>query len=105
MDDDFIAKRVTQLRLKKGVSARSMSLSIGQNPVYINNIESGKALPSLSGLFYICDYFKITPLEFFDADNQNPEKLNQIIDALKKLDDDQLNIVMEVIKGLSKNTP
>ena len=48
MDDDFIAKRVTQLRLKKGVSARSMSLSIGQNPVYINNIESGKALPSLS---------------------------------------------------------
>lgn len=105
MEDDFIAKRVTQLRLKKGVSARSMSLSIGQNPVYINNIESGKALPSLSGLFYICDYFKITPLEFFDADNQNPEKLNQIIDALKKLDDDQLNIVMEVIKGLSKNTP
>ena len=104
MDDDFIAKRVTQLRLKKGVSARSMSLSIGQNPVYINNIESGKALPSLSGLFYICDYFKITPLEFFDADNQNPEKLNQIIVALKKLDDDQLSIVMEVIKGLSKNT-
>lgn len=105
MEDDFIAKRVTQLRLKKGVSARSMSLSIGQNPVYINNIESGKALPSLSGLFYICDYFKITPLDFFDADNQNPEKLNQIIGALKKLDDDQLNIVMEVIKGLSKNTP
>ena len=105
MEDDFIAKRVTQLRLKKGVSARSMSLSIGQNPVYINNIESGKALPSLSGLFYICDYFKITPLDFFDADNQNPEKLNQIIDALKKLDDDQLNIVMEVIEGLSKNTP
>lgn len=104
MDDDFIAKRVTQLRLKKGVSARSMSLSIGQNPVYINNIESGKALPSLSGLFYICDYFKITPLDFFDADNQNPEKLNQIIGALKKLDDDQLSIVMEVIKGLSKNT-
>ena len=104
MDDDFIAKRVTQLRLQKGVSARSMSLSIGQNPVYINNIESGKALPSLSGLFYICDYFKITPLDFFDADNQNPEKLNQIIVALKKLDDDQLSIVMEVIKGLSKNT-
>lgn len=105
MDDDFIAKRVTQLRLKKGVSARSMSLSIGQNPVYINNIESGKALPSLSGLFYICDYFKITPLDFFDADNQNPEKLQQIIEALKKLDDEQLNIVMEVIKGLSKNAP
>ena len=103
MDEDFIAKRITQLRLKKGVSARKMSISIGQNPVYINNIESGKSLPSLSGLLYICDYLEITPLEFFDTENQNPEKLNQIIASLKKLDDEQLNIIAEVIKGLLKN--
>ena len=103
MDEDFIAKRITQLRLKKGVSARKMSIPIGQNPVYINNIESGKSLPSLSGLLYICDYLEITPLEFFDTENQNPEKLNQIIASLKKLDDEQLNIIAEVIKGLLKN--
>lgn len=102
MDEDFIARRIAQLRLKNGVSARKMSVSIGQNPVYINNIESGKSLPSLSGLLYICDYFKITPLEFFDTENHNPEKLNQIITSLKKLDDEQLNIISEVIKGLLK---
>ena len=51
MDESFIAKRISQLRIKKGVSARNMSLSIGQNPVYINNIESGKALPSIMGLY------------------------------------------------------
>ena len=33
--------RLAQLRAKKGVSARDMSLSLGQNAVYINNIESG----------------------------------------------------------------
>ena len=70
MDEGYIAKRITQLRLKKGVSARSMSLSIGQNPVYINNIESGKALPSVLGLLYICDYLQITPMEFFDVLNE-----------------------------------
>ncbi len=49
--------RLAQLREKKGVSARDMSLSIGQNPGYINNIETGKALPSMSGFFYIYRLF------------------------------------------------
>ena len=63
--EDFVA-RLTQLRLKHGVSARDMSLSLGQNSGYINNIECGKALPSMSVFLYICDYFHITPQEFFD---------------------------------------
>lgn len=46
-EDDF-PLRLAQLRTKKGVSARDMSLSIGQNHAYINNIESGKALPSMA---------------------------------------------------------
>ena len=99
-DEGFIAKRITQLRLKAGVSARSMSLTIGQNPVYINNIESGKSLPSVMGLIYICDFFHITPKEFFDADNPNPEKLNQINDLLKTLNDEQLGLIINVINGL-----
>ena len=63
-NEDFIA-RLTQLRLKHGVSARDMSLSLGQNSGYINNIECGKALPSMSVFFYICEYLKITPKDFF----------------------------------------
>lgn len=46
MIEDEFAMRLTQLRTQMGVSARDMSLSIGQNPGYINNIETGKALPS-----------------------------------------------------------
>lgn len=44
--------RLAKLRIQKGgVSARDMSLSIGQNPGYINNIETGKTLPSMSSFF------------------------------------------------------
>ena len=46
MDEKDFALRLAQLREKKNVSAREMSLAIGQNPGYINNIESGKSLPS-----------------------------------------------------------
>ncbi len=77
-----------------------MSLAIGQNAGYINNIESGKSLPSLPGIFYICDYLGITVREFFDTESQNPTKLDAILADLKKLDDPQLDTIAKLIKGL-----
>ena len=41
MYEEQFSKRLTELRTQKGVSARDMSLSIGQNPGYIRAIESG----------------------------------------------------------------
>lgn len=39
MDEKDFAIRLARLREKKGVSARDMSLSIGQNPGYIHLYE------------------------------------------------------------------
>lgn len=64
MTEKDFSLRLAKLREEKGVSARDMSLSMGQNPGYINNIESGKSMPSLSGIFYICEYLGITPKDF-----------------------------------------
>ena len=49
-----------------GVSARDMSLSLGQSESYINKIENKRTLPSMTGFFYICDYLNITPQEELD---------------------------------------
>lgn len=100
-ENEFQA-RLAQLREKKGVSARDMSLSIGQNPGYINNIETGKALPSMSGFFYICEYLQLSPKDFFDTDAKNPEKLNELIKDLKRLDDKQLDSIASIVQGLVK---
>ena len=102
MDEKAFSLRLAQLREKKGVSARDMSLSIGQNAGYINNIESGKSMPSLTGIFYICDYLGITPSEFFDMEVQNPTKLNEITENLKRLDDRQLDTIAMLIKDIVK---
>lgn len=82
MDEKDFSLRLAQLREKKGISARDMSLSMGQNPGYINNIELGKSMPSLSGFLYICDYLNITPRDFFDMDSHNPSKVNEILTDL-----------------------
>ena len=68
---DFI-KRLVELRMNKGVSARDMSLSIGQSSSYINNIETGVSFPSMTVFFYICDFLGVSPMEFFDIGSTNP---------------------------------
>ncbi len=100
MDEKEFSLRLAKLREKKGVSARDMSLSIGQNPGYINNIETGKSMPSLTGIFYICDYLGISPAEFFDTSSDNPARLKELTGYLKLLDDSQLENVTAIVKGL-----
>ena len=100
MDEKDFALRLAKLRTKKNVSAREMSLSIGQNPNYINQIETGSSIPSLCGVFYICEYLGITPAEFFETENINPQKLNKIIGNLKKLNDEQLELIEKLVKNL-----
>lgn len=102
MDTGYVAARVTQLRLKSGFSAKKMSEFIGMNSSYINHIESGKGLPALTNLFNICDFFGISPLEFFDGENSNPKMIKEILDVLKTLNDNQLALVLGMAKEFSK---
>lgn len=51
MYEEQFSKRLAELRTKKGVSARDMSLSIGQNPGYIRAIECGTTFPTMSNFF------------------------------------------------------
>lgn len=102
MYEDVFPIRLAQLRIKKGVSARDMSLSIGQNAGYINNIETSKALPSMSAFFFICEYLNITPQEFFDTESQQPEQLRTLVNNLKRLDSQQLINISAIVEGLIK---
>ncbi len=95
--EEMFATRLTYLRSKKGVSARDMSLSIGQNPGYINNIETGKALPSMTSFFFICDYLGISPREFFEVDSPNPQELRCLISNLRELTSEQMESISKIV--------
>ena len=98
---DFI-KRLVELRMNKGVSAREMSLSIGQAPSYINNIETGVSFPSMTAFFYICDFLGVTPSEFFDKENTNPIKSRELLEATKGLKNEQLDSLISIAKNLKR---
>ena len=100
MDADFVRERITQLRLKKDVSEYKMSYDLGHSRGYINNISSGKTLPSMTEFFAICDYFGISPVEFFDTKTANPKLSKSILEALEQLDEDDLELTLINIKRL-----
>lgn len=100
--EDFLPERLARLRTQKDFSARDMSLSMGQADNYINNIENKRSLPSMKSFFYICEYLGITPQEFFDTGNAYPEKLNELLEEAKKLDEDSLTHIIAIVKEMNR---
>lgn len=94
---DAFYNRLAELRNQKGVSAREMSLALGQSSSYISNIENGNNYPAMATFFYICDYLGVTPKEFFDLEAQNPSKIDAICEKMKRLTDAQLQLIENMI--------
>ena len=101
MDEEFIRNRITELRLKKGVSEYQMSMELGQNRSYIQAISSGRSMPSMKQFLNICEYFEITPLQFFDAQENNPQLIKQALDGIRKMSDDDLIMLIGFISRLN----
>lgn len=101
--EQFVRNRITQLRLSKGVSEYQMSYDLGHSRGYIYNISSGKSLPSMNEFFSICEYFGISPCEFFDTGQKDPVLISKIIEELKELNDDDMLMILTFIRRLNKN--
>ncbi len=77
-------------------------MQLGQSTGYINTIENGKSLPSMKMFLYICEYFHITPKEFFDEEVEYPVLIERMIQESKKLDANALESILGVMKNMEK---
>lgn len=102
MYEDFVRERITQLRLKKGVSEYQMSYDLGHSRGYVYNISSGKALPPLKEFFAICDYFEITPQQFFDDATPNPELIQKAVEGMNQLTESDMLMLLGFINRMLK---
>lgn len=100
--EEFVRNRITQLRLQKGVSEYQMSYDLGHSRGYVYNISSGKSLPSMSEFFSICDYFEITPNEFFDTEQRNPVLIAKAMEELKLLNDNDMLLALTFLNRLNQ---
>ncbi len=102
MTEKFVRDRITQLRMKKGVSEYQMSYDLGHSRGYIYNISSGKVLPPLKELFSICDYFGITPQQFFDESTQTPELIQKAVEGMRQLSESDIIMLLGFIDRLKR---
>lgn len=98
----YVRQRITELRLKRDVSEYEMSLALGMNRNYIQGITSGKALPSMAQFLNICEYFEITPMQFFDGETLYPQLIRKVIEEMQGMDDEDLLLLLTVSRHLRR---
>ena len=103
MDLDFVRQRITELRMKKGVSEYKMSTDLGHSRSYIQNIVSGRSAPSLQEFLYICEYLEVTPGDFFDVSKKEPILIQRAVEGMRGLSDKDLLSLIPIIDRLGVN--
>ena len=99
------AARLLQLRTAKGVSAREMSLSLGQAAGYINNIENSNNLPSMAMFFEICEYLETSPQEFFNYSDNKIQRRALLLREFDALETGAQDVIVELARLLRKGRP
>lgn len=100
MDENYIRMKIDELRISQNLSERKLSQELGKNTSYINSISNGKYLPSWTEFLYICEYFKITPSQFFNQEQSDSLKMIQVNRLVKNLDDETLDILLLLLNKL-----
>lgn len=99
-DEQYIRDKIDRLRLEKNLSERKLSLELGHGANYINAISSGRALPSMGEFLYLCEYFGITALEFFDTGLDISKQDMEMITIIKKLDTETKQNLYSILKKI-----
>lgn len=100
MDESFVARRITELRLARNISEYRMSLELGQGKGYIQGITSGKYQPSLKQLMNIADFFNMSLSEFFDEDLHDSPQIRKIIQHLRCMSEEDIHFTYQLVLRL-----
>ena len=101
MNKDDVVARISQLRIKAGLSSRDLSLRIGKNSAYISRLESKNDSfePSVTALLEIIEACGSTPLEFFYYNIYDYQKDKEIIDLLKNVNQVKKDSIINLLKN------
>ena len=103
MNEEIIGK-IKRLRLIKGLTQNCVADRLNITCSAYQKLESGKSHVWAKYLDKLMEVLEITPQEFFDENNKNPEHLGKVIENLKKLDSHSFASISCVIEILAKNS-
>lgn len=104
----FVADRITRLRMEHNISEYQLSLDLGFSKGYIQAISSGNIMPSLGALYKICDYFEITPAQFFSGKTNDTKLMEDLASTIREMSIEEQYTLYHFLKGgkiPTKNKP
>ena len=104
LDFKAIGLKIKELRQELGITQEQIANFSDVNPSHVNNIECGRANPSLTALVKIANAFKCS-VDYFISDeytfntDQNKEKTldDKIMDKIKNCDSDKKQRILKMI--------
>ena len=100
--ESFLADRITELRMQKGVTESRMSRDLGRGTGYVNRITTGRGYPGYEELMHICNYLGVTPAHFFCAAEDGCPKRG-LPERMNRLSAEELQIVENIVDSILKN--
>lgn len=101
MNCKFVAEKITELRMKKGISEQKMSFELGHSGNYIQLISSGKMVPSLKEFLAICEFLEVSPSLFFQENINEPLLVHRAISSIKNISEEDLKILVPLLERFS----
>ena len=103
MISEQIGKRIREHRKRAGLSLESLALSADITPNFLGDVERGVKKASIDTLESVLAVLGITFSEFFNFESEiksdsEPQELTKIISNLRRLSDDELKTINNIIK-------
>lgn len=95
----FVADRITRIRIEHNISEYQLSLDLGFSKGYIQAISSGNIMPSMAALYKICDYFEITPAQFFAGSTSDSKLFEDLTNAIREMSVEEQYSLYHFLKG------
>ncbi len=110
-----IGRRLKRLRLEKGLTQKELAAEVSLDYTYIGKIERGEQLPSLKILLKISEVLAVHVNHFFQDEALpfvsvaelkrlvNTDKGEELLKALKLLHEDDIPLLIEIIRVLGRH--
>lgn len=59
-------------------------------------------MPSMIEFLAICEYFGITPRDFFDERRENPALTSKAVDEIESLDEEDVLLILTLINRIKR---
>lgn len=104
MNQNFIGEQISKLLVLNKKSEYNLSTAIEKSKSYINKITSGKSLPSMKAFLDICDYFNISPAEFFNEYQEpDPPLVRELTAEVRDFPEGDLRFMLNMAEKIHKS--